>query len=79
MEFVTNPPLAERIVALEESSTLGMTKKARELAAQPLEIRGYGFIKDAAIDKAAPRRDELLAAFRAGGWPDAPNMAIAAE
>lgn len=34
MEFVTNPPLAERIVALEESSTLGMTKKARELAAQ---------------------------------------------
>lgn len=34
MEFVTHPPLAERIVALEESSTLGMTKKARELAAQ---------------------------------------------
>ena len=51
----------------------------RELAAQPLDIRGYGFIKDEAMDKAALRRDELLAAFRAGGWPDRPVMAIAAE
>ena len=43
---------------------------ARELAALPQQIRGYGFIKDAAAEAAAARRAELLAAFRAGGWPE---------
>ncbi len=52
---------------------------ARELAALPQQIRGYGFIKDAAAEKAQVRRDELLAAFRAGGWPSQPEMRIAAE
>ncbi|WP_112874973.1 indolepyruvate ferredoxin oxidoreductase family protein [Paracoccus endophyticus] len=55
---------------------------ARELAALPQEIRGYGFIKDAAADKAQVRRDELIAAFRAGGWPQGQGgeaMRIAAE
>lgn len=51
----------------------------RELAALPQQIRGYGFIKDAAAEKAQGRRDELLAAFRAGGWPSQPEMRIAAE
>ena len=52
---------------------------ARELAALPQQIRGYGFIKDAAAEKAQARRDELLAAFRAGGWPSQPEVRIAAE
>lgn len=52
---------------------------ARELAALPQQIRGYGFIKDAAAEKAEGRRAELLAAFRAGGWPSQPEMRIAAE
>ncbi|MBV0890406.1 indolepyruvate ferredoxin oxidoreductase family protein [Paracoccus sp. Z118] len=41
----------------------------RELAELPLEVRGYGFIKDKAADEAAPRRTALLAAIRAGGTP----------
>ena len=42
---------------------------ARELAELPLEVRGFGFIKDQAAEKAALRRQELLEAFRAGGTP----------
>ncbi|MTH63435.1 indolepyruvate ferredoxin oxidoreductase family protein [Paracoccus shanxieyensis] len=42
---------------------------ARELAELPLEVRGYGLVKDAAAEKAAKRRQELLDAFRAGGAP----------
>ncbi|WP_299359924.1 indolepyruvate ferredoxin oxidoreductase family protein [uncultured Paracoccus sp.] len=41
----------------------------RELAELPLEVRGYGFIKDQAADAAGPRRLELLQAIRAGGAP----------
>ena len=52
---------------------------ARELAALPQQIRGYGFIKDAAMEKAAVRRAELLAEFRAGGRPTSAPMAMAAE
>lgn len=37
-ELAVKPLLADRINALEESSTLGMTKKARELAAQGLKV-----------------------------------------
>ena len=51
----------------------------RELAALPQQIRGYGFIKDAAADQAAERRAELLAEFRAGGRPARPPLAMAAE
>ena len=52
---------------------------ARELAALPMDIRGYGFIKDAAAEKAQARRAELLAAFQAGGWPARPELRMAAE
>ena len=41
----------------------------RELAELPLDIRGYGFIKDRAAEDAAPRRAALLDAIRAGGTP----------
>ncbi|AXC49836.1 indolepyruvate ferredoxin oxidoreductase family protein [Paracoccus suum] len=42
---------------------------ARELARLPLEVKGYGMIKDAAAEKASDRAAELLAAFRTGGTP----------
>ena len=37
------------------------------LAALPLDIRGFGPVKDANAEKAAKRREELLTAFRQGG------------
>jgi len=40
---------------------------AAELAALPLDIRGFGPVKAAAIEAAAARRATLLAAFDAGG------------
>ncbi|MFV0515458.1 MAG: indolepyruvate ferredoxin oxidoreductase family protein [Jhaorihella sp.] len=45
------------------------------LAALPLDIRGFGPVKQANAAKAAKRRDELLEAFRQGG----PEMRKAAE
>jgi len=48
---------------------------ARELAELPLQIRGFGPVKEASVAAAAARRAELLAAFRAGGAP----MPLAAE
>ena len=42
---------------------------ARELAELPLAIRGFGPVKAQAEQMAAKRREELLAAFRAGGTP----------
>ncbi|MFV2052595.1 indolepyruvate ferredoxin oxidoreductase family protein [Aliiroseovarius sp. YM-037] len=44
---------------------------ARSLARLPLDIRGFGSVKEANEQKAAKRREELLAAFRAGGTPHA--------
>ena len=40
-----------------------------ELAELPLTVLGYGMVKDAAAEKAAQRRTELLAEIRAGGSP----------
>ena len=40
---------------------------AVELAELPLSIRGFGPVKQANETAAAKRREELLAAFRAGG------------
>ena len=37
------------------------------LAELPLQIRGFGHVKEAAHAKAQARRDELLAVIRAGG------------
>ncbi|MBK4217204.1 indolepyruvate ferredoxin oxidoreductase family protein [Paracoccus caeni] len=42
---------------------------AIELAELPLTVRGFGPVKDEAADRAAERRAELLAQFRAGGAP----------
>lgn len=42
---------------------------ARALALLPLDIRGFGPVKEAAQRKAAKRREELLGAIRAGGAP----------
>jgi indolepyruvate ferredoxin oxidoreductase len=49
------------------AATMGI---ARELAEMPLTIRGFGPVKEAAVEKAAKRREELLAAFREGGTPE---------
>ena len=43
----------------------------RALAELPLAIRGFGPVKDAAVEKAARQRAELLAAIRAGDTPQA--------
>ena len=48
-------------------ATMGI---ARELAELPLTIRGFGPVKEAAVEKAVKRREELLAAFREGGTPE---------
>jgi indolepyruvate ferredoxin oxidoreductase len=42
---------------------------ARELAALPMSVRGFGPVRQAAADRAAARRGELLALIRAGGAP----------
>ena len=42
---------------------------AEALARLPLQIRGFGPVKEAAAKAAAARRAELLAAFREGGTP----------
>ncbi|MCQ0971852.1 indolepyruvate ferredoxin oxidoreductase family protein [Paracoccus sp. TK19116] len=51
------------------SVTSATMPQALELAELPLTVLGYGPVKDAAADKAAVRRAELLAEFRAGGSP----------
>ena len=48
---------------------------AVEIANLPRQIRGYGPVKEAHVAAAAKRREELFAAFRAGGAP----LATAAE
>jgi indolepyruvate ferredoxin oxidoreductase len=48
---------------------------AVELARLPLEIRGFGHVKEAAVARAAAKRQELLARFRASPAP----RAVAAE
>jgi indolepyruvate ferredoxin oxidoreductase len=50
---------------------------AVELAALPEQIRGYGPIKAAAIDKAARRREELLQRFRSAGAARPATPAVA--
>ncbi|MFN6952076.1 MAG: indolepyruvate ferredoxin oxidoreductase family protein, partial [Albidovulum sp.] len=47
---------------------------ARALARLPLDIRGFGPVKEASRRQAAMRREELLAVIRAGG---APQRAVA--
>ncbi len=51
----------------------GLTPETNEIAVAlaelPLQIKGFGHVKQANEAKAAKRREELLAAFRAGGAP----------
>ena len=61
----------EELVAGLTAATLPL---AVEIAAIPEHIRGYGHIKEAAVAKAAERRQEMMAAFR-----DAPIQQQAAE
>jgi indolepyruvate ferredoxin oxidoreductase len=42
---------------------------AREIAALPAQVRGFGPVKEASVKAYRARRDELMAAFRAGGTP----------
>jgi indolepyruvate ferredoxin oxidoreductase len=51
--------------------TPGGRDAALELARLPLEIRGFGPVKEAAVEAAAARREALLAAFAAGGTAQA--------
>ena len=68
----------ERALITEFESTMdelqaGLSTATRDIAIQlaelPLEIRGFGHVKQAAAERAAKRRETLLAAFRAGGEP----------
>ena len=56
----------DELLALGEAAD---PEQARRLAELPMEIRGYGPVKEAAERKAAKRREELLATIRAGGTP----------
>jgi indolepyruvate ferredoxin oxidoreductase len=74
----------ERALIRQYETDLGevlkeVTPQTREIAVAlaelPLSIRGFGPVKAANAEKAAARREELLAAFRSGG----PAFARAAE
>ncbi|WP_409201320.1 indolepyruvate ferredoxin oxidoreductase family protein [Paracoccus aurantius] len=62
----------KKLLPLAKPQTMAIL---RELAELPLEVRGYGPVKEASAVKAAERREYLLAAFSEGGSP----MAQAAE
>ena len=70
----------ERALIKEYQKTMaeiskGFTNDTRDLAIAlaelPLDIRGFGHVKAANAAAAAKKREELLAAFRAGGTPQA--------
>jgi indolepyruvate ferredoxin oxidoreductase len=70
----------ERALIKEYQKTMnevskGFTDDSRDLAISlaglPLDIRGFGHVKAANAAAAAKKREELLAAFRAGGNPQA--------
>jgi indolepyruvate ferredoxin oxidoreductase len=45
------------------------TDIAREIAALPAQVRGFGPVKEASVAAYRARRDELMVGFRAGGTP----------
>ena len=49
-----------------------------ELAALPLQLRGFGHVKDRNRDQLAPRRERLLAQLRGGGMADPVTIVEAA-
>ncbi|MEO0999110.1 MAG: indolepyruvate ferredoxin oxidoreductase family protein, partial [Pseudomonadota bacterium] len=58
-----------------EEVMAGVSEATRDIAVAlaelPLQIRGFGHVKEGNARAAAKRREELLAAFRAGGTPAA--------
>jgi indolepyruvate ferredoxin oxidoreductase len=78
-ERQTERRLIAEYEALLDELMAGLTREshatALELARLPDEIRGFGHVKEAALERARERQEKLLAAFRA---PPAPQ-AIAAE
>lgn len=55
--------------AVMSKLTPATNEAATALALLPLDIRGFGPVKEAAAEKAMKRREELLAVIRAGGAP----------
>jgi indolepyruvate ferredoxin oxidoreductase len=56
---------------LQAGLTPATLETAVALARLPLDVRGFGHVKAAGAEAAARRREELLAAFAAGGRPKA--------
>ncbi len=62
----------QKTMAEVSAAFSGDTKDlAVALAELPLEIRGFGHVKAANVEKAAKKREELLAGLRSGGAPQA--------
>jgi indolepyruvate ferredoxin oxidoreductase len=55
----------ETLTAILSKLNRGNLDRAVALASLPEEIRGYGHVKEAAMEKAAARREELLKEFSA--------------
>ncbi|MCY1313279.1 hypothetical protein D9M70_637850 [compost metagenome] len=55
----------ETLTAILSKLNRGNLDRAVALACLPEEIRGYGHVKEAAMEKAAARREELLKEFSA--------------
>ncbi len=55
------------MAALFKTYSAQVKEPAAALAELPLQIRGFGPVKQANEAKAAKRREELLAAIRTGG------------
>lgn len=57
------------LAELCEGLSANTLEVATELAALPLQIKGFGHVRAAHAKAAGKRREELLAAFRSGGTP----------
>ena len=79
MERQLRDAYLEKVVTLSE----GLTKKNHELAVAiasiPDEIRGYGHVKDAAVEAAKGHEEELWQNWPEGGMPKQKQTLIAAE
>jgi indolepyruvate ferredoxin oxidoreductase len=64
------------ITDLSEKLTADNYAVAVQLASQPAEIRGYGHVKEEAVEKAQAEKVHLLAAFNQGGSTIASDSAV---
>ena len=69
---------SERVLIVEYEALIGELlpnlalekhRLAVELASLPEQIRGFGHVKEAALEKVRDKREELLAAWRSLGAP----------